>query len=183
MKVLMSAFAGFLLVSAVFMGVGLGDGPAQEDASGAAFGTGSKEPAPQEEEIDLPGWLSSEARALITMSMRAGEEGPNEYQEGDNGDCLDFNALYLVGATDSPLAAIVEVEPETGYVVDSSAGAAHIDFRNDDGDNLGYNEHETNGNVPEGATYGIVCIALTNGYPDVPEPFATWFFMDGFPSF
>lgn len=131
---------------------------------------------------DLPGWLSEEIRGLIESKTQAGE-GPNPFQEGENGDCLDYQVLYDVDGVHSPLAVYVDVEAGTGFVTDSSAGWAHIDFFDTDGNWLGYNLGSPAGTVPENAEYGVICVGLTAGYPDVPEPFALWFYMDGFSEF
>jgi hypothetical protein len=130
----------------------------------------------------LPGWISPDIRGLIEMQAEEGQ-GPNPYQEGENGDCLDYQGLYLLDGQHSPLAAIVQVEGGSGYVTDSSAGSAHVDFFDSEGNWLAFNAGNPNGNAPQNAEYGVMCVGLTSSYPDVPEPFALWFYMDGFSRF
>jgi hypothetical protein len=120
--------------------------------------------------------------AWLQQAKAQDEHGPNEYQEGPNGDCLDYNVLYLIGQN-SPLAQIVEIESGTGYVIDATGGYAFVDFFDEDGEWITWSNYRNWGNVPNDAAYAVLCVTILGDYPDVPEAFASWFYMDGFPEF
>lgn len=97
----------------------------------------------------------------------------DDKQSGDNSDCLDYNVLYNVPGVHSPLSVFVDVTEGAVFSISSSSGVAYIDFHDIDGNWLGYNDAQTT-EVPEHAVYGSVCVTNSGGYPDIPEPLATW---------
>lgn len=123
-----------------------------------------------------------EDTAEVTITVEAeGGGGANDLVEGTNGLCLDYNVLYEVPGVEDPLATRVEqVEVGTGIEVSSEGGFVVVDFFDADGATVGY--YPSTETVPEGATYGIVCVGLEEGpgYPAVPVPNAAWTYQDGF---
>jgi opacity protein-like surface antigen len=119
--------------------------------------------------------------SVLTVALAlagANSAQTSEPQTGENGDCADYNLLYLVNGVDSPLAPVVQVQAGTGFTLVGSSGTAHIDFRDVDGNDAGY-VSSGSGTVPAEAAYGIVCVGVTGGYPEIPVPGATWAYVDG----
>lgn len=119
--------------------------------------------------------------AFAVAPAAAQDTGPNEEQSGDNGACVDYNALYLVGGVTSPVAATIVVDGGTNFTAAQSGGAGiYIDFYDDAGEWVGWNEGATEGTAPSSAVTGIVCVGLLGTFPDAPAVGATWTYQDGF---
>lgn len=123
--------------------------------------------------------------ALLTVSIVAAlaivatsGQAANPPQSGSNGDCVDFNVLYL-GPVRSPGAATVVVAGGTNYTISSDGGTAFVDFYDADGDWQGWNGGAASGVTPSGAVSGTICVGLLGDYPDAPAPLTTWTYQDG----
>lgn len=122
------------------------------------------------------------AMSLVTVAG-SGLAAPNEEQSGSGTLCADYNVGYI--------SSNVQVANETGNAVDVEAnttfeistdgsGTPYVDFFNEDGEWLDYNEGNNTGVVPTNASYGIVCVAAVDSWPSAPSPTETWTYQDGF---
>jgi hypothetical protein len=113
---------------------------------------------------------------LFVVALALPGNAGHGMQSGSNGDCLDYNVLYLSNAVSSPLAVEVVAHPGS-YVITSSDGTAFVDFFGANGAWLGYNNGASFGTAPAGTVKGIICVGALGDYPDVPFAGATWTFM------
>lgn len=116
--------------------------------------------------------------AALTLSPLAMATQPNPEQSGENGECLDFNALYL---TPELQADAIQVAGGTGYQASQEGGAQiYIDFYDATGRHIGDNARNPR-TTPGNATTGTVCVGqIGGGWPDLPALGATWTYQDGY---
>lgn len=107
----------------------------------------------------------------------------NPEQSGSGTTCVDSNAGYFVDGlvVANHTRNTVEVDPGTGFKVSSdSDDPVYVDFYNDEGEWIDWNAGDSTGTVPTEAAFGSVCVGVLGGYPDAPNPTATWTYQDGF---
>lgn len=117
--------------------------------------------------------LTTLVLALATIGLNAGAGGSAD-QEGGNSDCLDYNVLWEHDGVYSPAAALVDTTPGATYTITSSDGTPFVDFYNEDGRWLAYNQGDETGTVPDSAVVGTICVGLLGTFPDAPFPGTTW---------
>lgn len=121
---------------------------------------------------------------LATLLVAAGTGlAANQEQSGQATTCVDNNVLWQVDGVDlgTTTGNSVQVGDRTAFEVSSSTNdPVYVDFFDDEGEWVGWNEGKSTGTVPSGATFGTVCVAiLDTGFDRVPNPAATWTYQDG----